>query len=90
MARHNGEWHSGCCRGCGDQSAPVAVPGLDKYYENDLDFDQWGLARAAQVDSYRGFVFATLDPTAIPLVDFLYPCLLRDERGQAAKADDGR
>jgi phenylpropionate dioxygenase-like ring-hydroxylating dioxygenase large terminal subunit len=49
----------------------LAVPGLDKYYENDLDIDNLGLARAAQVDIYRGFVFATLDPEAIPLVDFL-------------------
>ena len=32
---------------------------------------KWGLGKAAQVASYRGFVFATLDPTAPPLEDYL-------------------
>lgn len=49
----------------------LAVPGLDKFYENDLDLGKRGLARAAQVDTYRGFVFATLDPQAVALPDFL-------------------
>ena len=32
---------------------------------------KWGLGKAAQVASYRGFVFATLDPTAPPLEEYL-------------------
>ncbi len=49
----------------------LGVPGFDDYYRGGLDRAEWGLARAAQVDSYKGFVFATLDATAPPLYDFL-------------------
>jgi hypothetical protein len=40
-------------------------------YHEELDRSQWGLAKAAQVDSYRGFVFATMDEEAPSLNDFL-------------------
>src|SRR5690242_1229166 len=46
------------------QGKLVGVPGFKDYYHEDLNRDEWGLIRAAQVDSYRGFVFATLDPEA--------------------------
>jgi phenylpropionate dioxygenase-like ring-hydroxylating dioxygenase large terminal subunit len=36
-----------------------------------LDLSQWGLFSAAQVASYGGLVFATLDPEAVPLADYL-------------------
>jgi len=49
----------------------VAIPGQEAFYRNDVDKSQWGLGTAAQVESYRGFVFATLDPTAPPLEDYL-------------------
>ncbi len=49
----------------------IAMPGQDAFYRNDIDKSQWGLGKAAQVASYRGFVFATLDPTAPPLEDYL-------------------
>ena len=49
----------------------VGVPGQRDFYRNDLDKKEWGLARAAQVTSYRGFVFANLDPAAIPLDEYL-------------------
>ena len=49
----------------------VAIPGQEMFYRNDFDKNEWGLAKAAQVASYRGFVFATLDPTAPPLEDYL-------------------
>ncbi|HIG40689.1 MAG TPA: hypothetical protein EYQ14_09140 [Gammaproteobacteria bacterium] len=49
----------------------VGVPGFEPFYKGDLDKDKWGLAKAAQVESYKGFVFATLDPDAIALGDFL-------------------
>ena len=51
--------------------ALVGVPGFKEFYRGGLDKAQWGLARAAQVASHRGFVFATLDREAIPLDDYL-------------------
>ena len=49
----------------------VAIPGQEAFYRNDVDKSKWGLGKAAQVANYRGFVFATLDPTAPPLEDYL-------------------
>jgi phenylpropionate dioxygenase-like ring-hydroxylating dioxygenase large terminal subunit len=49
----------------------VGVPGFKEFYRGGLDKEQWGLARAAQVATHRGFVFATLDREAIPLDDYL-------------------
>jgi nitrite reductase/ring-hydroxylating ferredoxin subunit len=49
----------------------VGVPRLREFYRGDLDKKEWGLARAAQVTSYRGLVFATLDPAAPPLDEYL-------------------
>src|SRR6476469_10804264 len=49
----------------------VGVPGFKDYYHEDLDRDAWGLVSAAKVDSYHGFVFATLDGDAPDLYDFL-------------------
>jgi phenylpropionate dioxygenase-like ring-hydroxylating dioxygenase large terminal subunit len=49
----------------------IGMPGEDKFYRGDIDKSQWGLPKAAQVESYRGFVFATLDPAAPPLEDYL-------------------
>ena len=33
--------------------------------------DQWGLVPVAQLDSYKGLYFATFDPSAPPLLDYL-------------------
>jgi len=49
----------------------IAVPGEDNFYRNDIDKTDWGLSSAARVESYRGFVFATLDHDAPPLEEFL-------------------
>lgn len=49
----------------------LGVPGLSSYYRKDFDKSQWGLARAAQVDHFHGFYFATLDPDAPSLHDYL-------------------
>jgi len=49
----------------------VGMPGEDTFYRDALDKSQWGLESAAQVENYRGFVFATLDPKAPPLDDYL-------------------
>lgn len=49
----------------------IGVPGLKTYFHGDLDREKLGLARAAQVESLHGFWFATLDPDAPPLAEFL-------------------
>jgi 3-phenylpropionate/trans-cinnamate dioxygenase alpha subunit len=49
----------------------VGVPGLQQYYKDDLDKSALGLREVAQLDTYRGFVFATMDPTAPPLTEYL-------------------
>ncbi len=49
----------------------IGVPGLDRLYHNELDRSAHGLPEVAQLDSYRGFVFATMDRTAPPLPDYL-------------------
>src|SRR6476660_1219373 len=53
------------------KGALVGVPGFKDYYHEDLRREEWGLISAAGVDSYRGFVFATLDPEAPSLVEYL-------------------
>lgn len=49
----------------------LAVPGEQEYYRGQLDKSRLGLKTAAQVESYKGFVFATLDPEAPNLTDYL-------------------
>ncbi|MBA4013735.1 MAG: hypothetical protein C0481_17880 [Phenylobacterium sp.] len=49
----------------------IGVPGLKTYYRGDFDKSQLGLAKAAKVESHLGFYFATLDPAAPSLHDFL-------------------
>src|SRR3954447_3044187 len=53
------------------KGALVGVPGFKDYYHEELKREEWGLITAAQVDSYKGFVFATLDPEAPSLTEFL-------------------
>src|SRR4051794_8229683 len=53
------------------KGALVGVPGFKDYYHEDLNREEWGLAKAPHVDSYLGFIFATLDPDAPSLDDFL-------------------
>jgi nitrite reductase/ring-hydroxylating ferredoxin subunit len=53
------------------QGKLVGVPGLKDNYHNELNRDEWGLIRAAQVATYQGFIFATLDPEAPPLDEYL-------------------
>ena len=49
----------------------VGVPGFKEVYHEELDRENWGLVKAAQVDSFKGFVFATMDPAAPSLFDYL-------------------
>ena len=50
-----------------------AVPNLQDAYYNELDQTKWGLIPVAQLDSYKGLYFATFDPEAPPLLDYLGP-----------------
>jgi nitrite reductase/ring-hydroxylating ferredoxin subunit len=49
----------------------IGVPGYKDFYHEQLDKSQWGLVKAGKVQSYKGFVFATMDPDAVDLFDFL-------------------
>ena len=47
------------------------VPHLKDFYFDALDREQWGLVPVAQLDSHRGLIFATFDPQAPPLREYL-------------------
>ncbi|MFD4640782.1 Rieske 2Fe-2S domain-containing protein [Lentzea sp. NPDC058436] len=49
----------------------VGVPGKSIFYKDKLDLSKHPLRKVAQLDSYRGFVFATFDETAPPLEEYL-------------------
>ena len=53
------------------QGKLVGVPGFKEVYHEELDREYWGLITPAQVDSYKGFIFATMDSTAPNPPDFL-------------------
>ena len=49
----------------------VGVPGFKEVYHEELDRESWGLIKAAQVDTYHGFIFANMDPEAPSLDEYL-------------------
>ena len=49
----------------------VGVPYHKEAYHGELPREQWGLEPVAQLDSYKGLLFATFDPAAPPLADYL-------------------
>ena len=49
----------------------VGVPYLKEAYHNKLDRERWGLAAVAQLDNYKGLYFATFDPEAPSLREYL-------------------
>ena len=49
----------------------VGVPGFKEVYHEELDRASWGLIKAAQIDSYHGFIFANMDPDAPDLNQYL-------------------
>ena len=49
----------------------VAVPNLQDAYYGELDLAQWNLIPVAQLDSYKGLLFATFAPDAPTLRDYL-------------------
>src|SRR6266545_1434695 len=55
----------------GNEGNLIGVPYLKEYYYGELDKERWGLLPVAQLDSYKGLIFATFDPTSPPLVEYL-------------------
>ena len=49
----------------------IAVPNLQDAYYNELATQDLGMAAVAQLDSYKGLIFATFDKDAPPLLDYL-------------------
>ena len=49
----------------------VGVPYLKEAYHNELERERWGLAPVAHLDNYKGLLFATFDPHAPPLREYL-------------------
>ncbi len=49
----------------------VGVPGFKEVYHEELDRENWGLIKAGQVDTYKGFIFANMDPEAVGLEEYL-------------------
>lgn len=55
----------------GNDGRLKAVPNLQDAYYGELDPREWGLVPVAQIDSYKGLIFATFDPKAPPLLEYL-------------------
>lgn len=55
----------------GNDGGLQAVPNLQDAYYDELDTNKWGLIPVAQLDSYKGLIFATFDATAPDLLDYL-------------------
>ena len=49
----------------------VGVPYLREFYRGELERENWGLVPVAQLDGYKGLLFATFDPHAPPLREYL-------------------
>ena len=49
----------------------VGVPNLQDAYYGELDLNQWNLIPVAKLGNHKGLVFATFDPNAPPLLDYL-------------------
>ncbi len=49
----------------------TGVPYLKEAYHGELDRARWGLTPVAQLDHYKGLWFATFDPAAPPLAEYL-------------------
>ena len=47
------------------------MPWLNEAYYGELEREHWGLNPVAQLDNYKGLFFATFDPDAPPLREYL-------------------
>ncbi len=73
------------------KGALVGVPGFKEVYHEELDRENWGLIKAAKVDSFRSFIFACMDPEAPELDEYLGEAgkiglMLTTERGEMTVA----
>ena len=57
--------------GYGNDGSLQAVPNAKDAYFGELDQSKWGLTPVAQLDSYKGLVFATFDKSAPSLKEYL-------------------
>ena len=55
----------------GNDGRLSAVPNDRDAYYGELNWRQWDLIPVAQLSSYKGLIFATFDPEAPPLLDYL-------------------
>src|SRR6516165_8748822 len=55
----------------GNDGRLTGVPYFKEAYHNKLNRERWGLVPVAQFDSYKGLYFATFDPEAPPLREYL-------------------
>jgi len=55
----------------GNDGKLIGVPNAMGAYFDKLDMEQWGLIPVAQLKSYKGLIFATFDPAAPSLEDYL-------------------
>ena len=55
----------------GNDGRLAAVPNQQDAYYGELDQSQWGLMPVAQLDHHKGLYFATFDPQAPPLHEYL-------------------
>ncbi len=55
----------------GNDGRLLGVPNFQDAYYQELDLEQWGLIPVAQLDSYKGLLFATFDPAAPSLLEYL-------------------
>jgi phenylpropionate dioxygenase-like ring-hydroxylating dioxygenase large terminal subunit len=55
----------------GNDGKLIGVPYLKEAYHGELDRERWGLVPVAQLDNYKGLYFATFDPEAPPLREYL-------------------
>ncbi len=55
----------------GSDGRLAAVPGHAEVYGGELDLGQWGLVEVAQLANYKGLIFATFDPAAPPLEEYI-------------------
>ena len=55
----------------GNDGKLIAVPSLKEAYYDELDTSKWGLVPVAQLDSYKGFYFATFDAQCTPSAGLL-------------------
>jgi len=49
----------------------IGVPQLKEAYRDGLPREKWGLVPVAQLENYKGLLFATFDPEAAPLREYL-------------------